>query len=77
MLFSKIVNLLHKIFQVLDFKKLGDLIKIVSLIQLNINDWKNSTCTCKHFSKKYFCPHVVVVEVGLRLVTVPEICEDW
>ena len=47
-----------------------------SLIQLNINDWKNSTCTCKYFSKKYFCSHIIVVAVGLRLVTIPENCKN-
>jgi hypothetical protein len=45
-----------------------------SLIQLNINDWKNSTCTCKYFSKKYFCSHIIVVTVGL--VTIPENCKN-
>jgi hypothetical protein len=50
---------------------LGDLIKIVSLIQLNVNDWKNSTCTCK-----YFCSHVIVVAVGLRSDTIPENCKN-
>ena len=58
----------------LNFKSLGDLIKVVSLIQLNINDWKNSTCTCKYFSKKYFCSHIIVVTVGL--VTIPENCKN-
>jgi hypothetical protein len=51
------------------------LIKIVSLIQLNINDWKNSTCNCK-YSLKYFCSHIIVVAVGLRLVTIPENCKN-
>ncbi len=62
----------------LNFKSLGDLIKVVShsLIQLNINDWKNRTCTCKYFSKKYFCSHIIVVAVGLRLVTIPEYCKN-
>jgi len=37
----------------------------------SIDDWKKSSCTCKYFSKKYFCSHIIVVAVAMKLVEIP------
>ena len=60
----------------LDFDALGSLINSVSMIYFNVDQWKGSTCTCKHFSKKYFCAHIIVVAVFLKLVEIPVQCKN-
>ena len=46
------------------------------MVHLNKEEWKKSTCSCKYFSKKYFCAHVIVVAVAIKLIKIPNHCKN-
>ncbi len=43
--------IIYKFFD-LNVDGLGDFAKQVSLITLNLENWRSNTCTCKYFGKK-------------------------
>jgi DNA repair photolyase len=63
-------QLINNGYCVLDFDGLAEIIKQVSLIKINFSDWKESSCTCKYFAKKYFCAHIVVRSLLRSQITV-------
>ena len=46
------------------------------MVNLDKEQWKKSTCTCKYFSKTYFCSHIIVVAVAMKLVVIPNECKN-
>ena len=46
------------------------------MVHLNKEEWKKITCSCKYFSKKYFCAHVIVVAVAIKLIEIPNHCKN-
>ena len=46
------------------------------MVNLVKETWEKSTCTCKYFSKTYFCSHIIVVAVAMKLVEIPNDCKN-
>ncbi len=59
-----------------DFDQLKDVVGHVFLVNINLEYWQWSTCTCTFYQKHYSCSHIISVSTSLNLVKLPAHCKN-
>ena len=59
-----------------DFDQLKDVVGHVFLVNINVEYWQWSTCTCPFYQKHYSCSHIISVSTSLNLVKLPAHCKN-
>ena len=59
-----------------DFDQLKDVVSHVFLVNINVEYWQWSTCTCPFYQKHYSCSHIISVSTSLNLFKLPAHCKN-
>jgi hypothetical protein len=54
-----------------DFNQFIHRTRKINLVNLSLDNWKESKCSCVWFLKNYLCVHVVAIAVNKNLVQIP------